>query len=62
MRFIAKVLKDTLSEKFPDASEDELLKVCVECQCCRNAFSEALSGVFLGKLYFLREKKEHVYL
>ncbi|KAL2088303.1 hypothetical protein ACEWY4_015202 [Coilia grayii] len=27
MRFIAKVLKDTLSEKFPDASEDELLKI-----------------------------------
>lgn len=27
MRFIAKVLKDSLHEKFPDASEDELLKV-----------------------------------
>ncbi|MGH0146280.1 UNVERIFIED_CONTAM: hypothetical protein FKN15_044220 [Acipenser sinensis] len=27
MRFIAKVLKDTLHEKFPDATEDELLKV-----------------------------------
>lgn len=27
MRFIAKVLKDTLNEKFPDATEDELLKV-----------------------------------
>uniref|UniRef100_A0A672HTJ4 IQ motif containing GTPase activating protein 1 n=1 Tax=Salarias fasciatus TaxID=181472 RepID=A0A672HTJ4_SALFA len=27
MRFISKVLKDTLHEKFPDASEDELLKI-----------------------------------
>ncbi|XP_062845476.1 ras GTPase-activating-like protein IQGAP1 [Trichomycterus rosablanca] len=27
MRFIAKVLKDTLNEKFPDATEDELLKI-----------------------------------
>lgn len=27
MRFIAKVLKDSLHEKFPDAGEDELLKV-----------------------------------
>lgn len=30
MRFIAKVLKDTLNEKFPDATEDELLKVCAQ--------------------------------
>lgn len=29
MRFISKVLKDTLHEKFPDATEDELLKVCI---------------------------------
>ncbi|XP_033022498.1 ras GTPase-activating-like protein IQGAP1 isoform X2 [Lacerta agilis] len=28
MRFIAKVLKDSLHEKFPDASEDDLLKFC----------------------------------
>ena len=28
MRFISKVLKDTLNEKFPDATEDELVKVC----------------------------------
>lgn len=28
MRFIAKTLKDTLNERFPDAAEDELLKVC----------------------------------
>ena len=27
MRFIAKVLKDSIHEKFPDATEDELLKV-----------------------------------
>uniref|UniRef100_A0A672LQ15 Ras GTPase-activating-like protein IQGAP1 n=1 Tax=Sinocyclocheilus grahami TaxID=75366 RepID=A0A672LQ15_SINGR len=27
MRYIAKVLKDTLHEKFPDATEDELLKI-----------------------------------
>uniref|UniRef100_A0AAQ5XAQ2 IQ motif containing GTPase activating protein 2 n=1 Tax=Amphiprion ocellaris TaxID=80972 RepID=A0AAQ5XAQ2_AMPOC len=27
MRYIAKVLKNTLHEKFPDASEDELLKI-----------------------------------
>ncbi|XP_036453968.1 ras GTPase-activating-like protein IQGAP2 isoform X2 [Colossoma macropomum] len=27
MRYIAKVLKDTLHEKFPDASEDDLLKI-----------------------------------
>lgn len=27
MRFIAKTLKDTLNEKFPDATEDELLKI-----------------------------------
>ncbi|CAK6977652.1 ras GTPase-activating-like protein IQGAP1 [Scomber scombrus] len=27
MRFISKVLKDTLQEKFPDATEDELLKI-----------------------------------
>lgn len=27
MRFIAKVLKDSLHDKFPDAGEDELLKV-----------------------------------
>lgn len=30
MRFISKVLKDSLHEKFPDATEDELLKVCVQ--------------------------------
>lgn len=29
MRFISKVLKDSLHEKFPDATEDELLKVCI---------------------------------
>uniref|UniRef100_A0A8C2EVC4 IQ motif containing GTPase activating protein 2 n=1 Tax=Cyprinus carpio TaxID=7962 RepID=A0A8C2EVC4_CYPCA len=29
MRYIAKVLKDTLHEKFPDATEDELLKIVV---------------------------------
>uniref|UniRef100_A0A672LNV1 Ras GTPase-activating-like protein IQGAP1 n=1 Tax=Sinocyclocheilus grahami TaxID=75366 RepID=A0A672LNV1_SINGR len=27
MRFIAKILKDTLNERFPDATEDELLKI-----------------------------------
>lgn len=27
MRYIAKVLKNSLHEKFPDASEDELMKV-----------------------------------
>ncbi|XP_046897505.1 ras GTPase-activating-like protein IQGAP1 [Hypomesus transpacificus] len=27
MRFISKVLKDTLNEKFPDATEDELVKI-----------------------------------
>lgn len=27
MRYIAKVLKNSLHKKFPDASEDELLKV-----------------------------------
>uniref|UniRef100_A0A8C2Z8G7 IQ motif containing GTPase activating protein 1 n=1 Tax=Cyclopterus lumpus TaxID=8103 RepID=A0A8C2Z8G7_CYCLU len=27
MRFVSKVLKDTLHEKFPDATEDELLKI-----------------------------------
>uniref|UniRef100_A0A4W4EN79 IQ motif containing GTPase activating protein 2 n=1 Tax=Electrophorus electricus TaxID=8005 RepID=A0A4W4EN79_ELEEL len=27
MRYIAKILKDTLLEKFPDASEDDLLKI-----------------------------------
>lgn len=27
MRFISKVLKDTLHEKFPDSTEDDLLKV-----------------------------------
>ena len=27
MRYISKVLKDTLNEKFPDATEDELVKV-----------------------------------
>lgn len=32
MRYIAKVLKNSLHEKFPDASEDELMKVEVpEC-------------------------------
>lgn len=30
MRFISKVLKDSLHEKFPDATEDELLKVGVQ--------------------------------
>ncbi|NWS44409.1 IQGA1 protein, partial [Probosciger aterrimus] len=30
MRFIAKVLKDSLHEKFPDAGEDELLKLFVQ--------------------------------
>lgn len=30
MRYIAKVLKDTLHEKFPDSSEDDLLKVRCE--------------------------------
>lgn len=29
MRFISKVLKDSLHEKFPDATEDELLKVWI---------------------------------
>lgn len=32
MRFISKVLKDSLHEKFPDATEDELLKVCVQTE------------------------------
>lgn len=32
MRFIAKVLKDSLHEKFPDAGEDELLKFCAFLQ------------------------------
>lgn len=27
MRYMAKVLKDTLHEKFPDSSDDDLLKV-----------------------------------
>lgn len=32
MRYIAKVLKNSLHEKFPDASEDELMKVDIpEC-------------------------------
>lgn len=32
MRYIAKVLKNSLHEKFPDASEDELMKVeALEC-------------------------------
>lgn len=32
MRYISKVLKNSLHEKFPDASEDELMKVEVpEC-------------------------------
>lgn len=30
MRFISKVLKDSLHEKFPDATEEELLKVCIQ--------------------------------
>lgn len=30
MRFISKVLKDSLHEKFPDATEDELLKVWIQ--------------------------------
>lgn len=30
MRYIAKVLKDTLHEKFPDSSDDDLLKVSVK--------------------------------
>ena len=36
MRFIAQVLKDSLHEKFPDAGEDELLKVslCRLAQPC----------------------------
>lgn len=29
MRYIAKVLKNSLHEKFPDATEEELLKVVV---------------------------------
>lgn len=29
MRYVAKVLKNSLHEKFPDATEDELLKVNV---------------------------------
>ena len=37
MRYIAKVLKNSLHEKFPDASEDELLKVealtCIHTVC-----------------------------
>lgn len=42
MRFISKVLKDSLHEKFPDATEDELLKVCIEgilffCLNCINS-------------------------
>lgn len=32
MRFISKVLKDTLHEKFPDSTEDELLKVLLNLQ------------------------------
>lgn len=33
MRYIAKVLKNTLHEKFPDATEDELLKVRALTSC-----------------------------
>lgn len=44
MRFISKVLKDTLHEKFPDATEDELLKVCLYlwagCLLCRSRGSQ----------------------
>lgn len=36
MRYIAKVLKNSLHEKFPDASEDELMKV--EALGCINMF------------------------
>lgn len=34
MRFVSKVLKDTLHERFPDATEDELLKVSDLISCC----------------------------
>lgn len=40
MRFIAKVLKDSLHEKFPDAGEDELLKVRLKTSAHIGLFPE----------------------
>lgn len=44
MRYIAKVLKSSLHQKFPEASEDELLKVetltCLKMSFCPQLVTE----------------------
>lgn len=57
MRFISKVLKDTLHEKFPDATEDELLKVCIFNVCStvlrwENCETLLFTGHFSGSSFF----------
>lgn len=57
MRFISKVLKDTLHEKFPDATEDELLKVCIFNVCStvlpwENCKTLLFTGHFSGSSFF----------
>lgn len=52
MRYIAKVLKNSLHEKFPDASEDELMKV--EALKSINIYFSTHSTVYLDcPLYML---------
>lgn len=44
MRYIAKVLKNSLHKKFPDASEDELLKVESVCKSIAQYFTLRLQA------------------
>lgn len=47
MRYIAKVLKSSLHEKFPDATEDELLKVDFWGQTASSLFFLMPKGIFI---------------
>lgn len=47
MRYIAKVLKSSLHEKFPDATEDELLKVDFQEQTTSHLFFWCQRGFLL---------------
>lgn len=51
MRYIAKVLKNSLHEKFPEASEDELLKV--EMLRCWNQIMDKRCLCFTSDLFVL---------
>lgn len=58
MRYIAKVLKNSLHEKFPDASEEELMKVEVpECTVLTAYVNQCVSdGAVIILLHHTKSK------